>query len=82
MKYQERIKLRPMHQKVLDRVFESCRHNCETCELRFYCEQLYSKFVITNVADPVDVPGGPPSPEVLPSLGYPSGRKIPHYAVH
>jgi len=78
--YKERIKLAPMEQKALDRVFDSCRHNCETCDLKWACDKLYAKFVITNVSDPVEIPGGPPSPERLPSLFSPTGRKIPHMA--
>ena len=78
--YKERIKLSPMEQKALDRVFDSCRHNCETCELKWACDRLYAKFVTSNVIDPVEIPGGPPSPERLPSLFSPTGRKIPHMA--
>lgn len=77
MKYQERIKLTSGQQKALERVFDSCRHNCETCELAVSCEKLYSRFVFCNVVDPTRE-NERPSVAYLPQFDFPNGRKIPH----
>ena len=77
MKYQERIKLPPMQQRALERAFDSCRHDCETCELRSACDTLYARFVFHNTVDPTSEPERP-SLGYLPEFSFPFGRKVAH----
>jgi len=78
--YKERISLPESQQKVLEKWISSCKGDCSRCELRSACETLYCRFPVSNYFNPVDVTGGDPTPERLPTLFSPTGRKVPHLA--